>query len=189
MKEALSREKLNFLHDALDRELESVETGVLATSAYSNRSKDKQWHESRPSAGNNSTTSELEQLQKKLSYLEKKMEGIRLDEEEVSSHSLISETEVVEYRPHAEKAKVQFEKQASKLREDGEYPLKSAGKGSPPVKSSERKPSGRKQLPPTSDADAEETPLKRKYEAKQKEAAIASTHNSAKKPSSKKLHS
>jgi len=48
---------------------------------YSNRSKDKQRQDSRPSATSNSTHSELEQLQKKLSYLEKKMEGIRLDEE------------------------------------------------------------------------------------------------------------
>jgi hypothetical protein len=74
----------------------------------------------------------LEQLQKKLSYLEKKMEGIRLDEEEVSSHSLISETEVAEYRPATDKVRVQFEKPVKNV--EGEHPLKSIGKASSPKK-------------------------------------------------------
>jgi hypothetical protein len=60
----------------------------MASSVYSSRSKDRVRQESKPSVGTTSH-SELEQLQKKLSYLEKKMENIKLDEE-VSSHSLIS---------------------------------------------------------------------------------------------------
>lgn len=131
MKEALSREKLNFLHEALDRELESVDAGVLASSVYSNRSKDRPHQDSKPPVTNSSSHSELEQLQKKLSYLEKKMEGIKLDEEEASSHSLISETEIADYRPSAEKVKVQFQKSVLQSKDEGEHQLRSVDKRSP----------------------------------------------------------
>lgn len=78
MKEGLSRERLSHLHEALDRELENVEIGALASSTFSNRSKDKLRQDSKPST---TSASELEQLQKKLNYLEKKMESIKLDDE------------------------------------------------------------------------------------------------------------
>lgn len=93
MKDNLSKDRLNYLHEALDRELENVEAQQFPISSLLNRSKEKT---KIPMAN-----SELEQLQKKLNYLEKKMENIRLDEEG-SSQSVISDTEVAPYRPAAE---------------------------------------------------------------------------------------